>query len=313
MDKLRAMQTVIAIAEKGSLTAAAESLGASLPSVVRQLATYEQELGVRLFNRTTRRVSLTQEGQQHVLHCRHVLDTVAEGEAALSATSVITAGDISLTAPVLFGQLFVAPAVARFAALHPGVRCRVVLLDRIVDLVEEGLDVGIRIGELPDSSFVAWPAGRVRRVVVGSPAYLRKHGTPQHPKDLGRFNCIRISGGDPVFGDFQEGGKRFRVPVTGNLEFNLVAPAVTACADGAGLGMFFSYQVAALLEAKRLKIVLEDFELPARPISVVVPQARMLPARTRAFIDFVRSELAQLGSAALGPRHSGQGQRLRQM
>ena len=292
MDKFKAMQAFVRIADEGSLTAAARALGSSLPAVVRSLAGYEASLGVRLFNRTTRRISLTEEGKQHLENCRHVLVALEDSEAALSAGASEPAGHLTITAPVLFGQMHVAPAVTRFLKQYPKVRCSVVLLDRVVNLLEEGMDLGIRIGALEDSSLVAQPLGQIRRVVVAHPAYLRKHGVPQHPRDLLKANCIRMMAGRPTWGDFQEHGRAFRLPVTGNLEFNHVLPAVQACAEGAGFGMFFSYQVAPFIEDKRLKVVLEKFERPPRPISVVYPHARLLPARTRAFIDWIRNDIS---------------------
>jgi len=291
MDKFRAMQVFAAIADQGSLTAAAAALGSSLPAVVRTLAAYEAELGVRLFNRTTRRISLTEEGREHLANCRDLLERVAASELALTRGVAEPAGHLTLTAPVLFGQMHVAPSVTRFVQAHPRMRCSLVLLDRVVNLLEEGMDLGIRIGRLEDSSLVAQPLGRIRRVVVATPAWLRRNGTPRHPRDLLKANCIRMLAGPPTWGDFQENGRSFRVPVTGNLEFNHVWPAVQACAAGAGIGMFFSYQVAPYLEARQLKVVLERFELPPRPISIVYPHARLLPARTRAFIDWVRADI----------------------
>jgi DNA-binding transcriptional LysR family regulator len=293
MDKFKAMQTFVRIAEEGSLTAAARALGASLPAVVRALAGYETQLGVRLFNRTTRRIALTEDGRQHLERCRQVLSALQEAEDALGAGVREPSGQLTVTAPVLFGQMYVAPAVTRFVQRHPGLRCSLVLLDRVVNLLEEGIDLGVRIGRLDDSSLVAQALGEVRRVVVATPAYLRRHGTPRHPRELLQANCIRMMAGPPTWGDFQEKGKSFRLAVRGNLEFNHVWPAVQACAEGAGFGMFFSYQVAPLLADKRLKIVLQDYELPPRPISVVYPHARLLPARTRAFIDFIHAEITQ--------------------
>jgi len=171
------------------------------------------------------------------------------------------------------------------------VQCSVMLLDRMVNLVEEGMDLGVRIGQLDDSSLVAQPIGQVRRVVVATPAMLRRHGTPRHPREMAQLPCVRIMGGPVGWGDFQENGRRFRVPVRGRLEFNHLWPAVQACADGAGFGMFFSYQVAALVASKHLRIVLESFELPPRPIQVVYPHARLLPMRTRALIDWLRQDI----------------------
>jgi DNA-binding transcriptional LysR family regulator len=291
VDKFKAMQTFVRIADEGSLTAAAKAAGSSLPAVVRSLAAYEAALEVRLFNRTTRRISLTDEGRLHLDNCRQVLAALEESEAALSAGATEPAGHLTITAPVLFGQMWVAPAVTRFVAQYDQMRCSVILLDRVVNLLEEGIDVGIRIGTLKDSSLVALPLGRIRRVVVATPAYLRRHGTPAHPRDLQRANCIRMITGPPTWGDFQENGRAFRLAVSGNLEFNHVLPAVQACADGAGFGMFFSYQVEPFLADRRLKVVLERFERPPRPISVVYPHARLLPARTRLFIDWIRNEI----------------------
>lgn len=293
MDKFRAMQTFVRIAECGSLTAAARELGTSLPAVVRSLAAYEHALGVRLFHRTTRRITLTEEGRQHLERTRHVLSALEEAEAALGAEAAAPAGQLRLTAPVLFGQMYVAPVVTRFVQRHPDLRCTLLLLDRMVNLLEEGLDLGIRIGRLDDSSLVAQPLGEVRRVVVATPAYLRRHGVPRHPRELQEANCIRVLSSRTAWGDFQENGRVFQVPVTGNLEFNHVWPAVQACAEGAGFGMFFSYQVEPLLARRTLRVVLEEFELPARPISIVYPHARLVPARTRAFIEFARTELTR--------------------
>lgn len=291
MDKFKAMQTFVRIADEGSLTRAARELGLSLPAVVRSLAAYEAQLGVRLFNRTTRRITLTEDGKQHLANCRQVLAALEESEAQLAAGATEAAGHLTITAPVLFGQMHVSPSVTRFLQAHPKIRCTILLLDRVVNLIDEGIDVGIRIGHLEDSSLIALPIGHVRRVVVANPDYLRRHGTPRHPRDLLEFNCIRNVGGPAGFGDFQEKGRAFRVPVTGNLEFNHVLPSVQACADGAGVGMFFSYQVAPFIAQKRLKIVLEKFERPPRPIQLVYPHARLLPARTRAFIDWIRGDL----------------------
>jgi DNA-binding transcriptional LysR family regulator len=291
MDRFRAMEVFLAIAEHGSLTAAARALEASLPAVVRTLAAYEASLRVRLFNRTTRRVSLTEEGRLHLANCREVMERLRAAEAALASGAAEPAGHLTITAPVLFGQLYVAPSVTRFVARHPQLRCSVLLLDRVVNLLEEGIDVGVRIGLLQDSSLVSQPLGSIRRVVVASPAYLRRHGTPRHPRELSAHNCVRVLGGPADWGGFQDHGRALKVAVRGNLEFNHVFPAVQACADGAGVGMFFSYQVEPLVAGGHLKIVLQSFEQPARPISLVYPHARLLPARTRAFIEWARQDL----------------------
>ncbi|MBT9568464.1 MAG: LysR family transcriptional regulator [Thiobacillus sp.] len=291
MDKLKAMHTVVSIADAGSLTAAATKLGSSPPAVVRTLAALEAHLGMRLFNRTTRRVSLTEEGQHYIEHCRQVLAAVDDAESALTAGAVEPSGQLTVTAPVLFGQMYVAPSVTRFVQRYDKVRVNLLLLDRVVNLLEEHVDVGIRIGELEDSSLVAQTLGTARRIVVASPAYLSGHPVPAHPRDLLVANCVRFSGGAGPWWTFHVGGKPFTVPVTGNLEFNHVAPAAEACLSGMGFGMFISYQVADHLAQQRLVSVLESFEPPPRPIHVIYPHARLLPARTKVFIEWIKREL----------------------
>jgi len=296
MDKLRAMQAFIHIAEQGSLTAAAQVMESSLPAMVRTLAGFEAQLGVRLFNRTTRRISLTEEGRRHLESCRQVLAALADAEAALSADAAEPAGHLRITAPMLFGQMHVAPAVTRFVQQHEKMRCSMVLLDRVVNLLEEGIDVGIRIGEPEDSSLVAQNVGTIRRLVVANPAWLRRHGVPKHPKDLLKANCVRLTDHSPTWGPFIDQGRPLRLAVSGNLEFNQIAPAVAACAAGAGFGSFLSYQVAPFLKSKQLRTVLEDFEPPPRPINIVYPHARLLPMRTRVFIEWMKQELREFQS-----------------
>lgn len=299
MDKLKAMATFVRIAEAGSLTAAARSLDSSLPAVVRSLAALEAALGVRLINRTTRRIALTGAGRDYLASCRQLLTSLEEAEASLTQAAGEPAGRLVITAPVLFGQLYVAPSITRFVQRHPQVACSVRLLDRVVDLIEEGFDVGIRIGDLEDSSLVARPLGSIRRVIVASPDYLEKHGVPVHPRELLMANCVRFVGGTALRWTFHEGRRSFTLPVTGNLEFNHAAPAADACVAGLGFGMFISYQVAAHLAAGRLIAVLEDFEPPPRPVNVIYPQARLLPARTRAFVDWILRDLRLDGLSAL--------------
>ncbi len=293
MDKLKAMHTFVQIADQGSLTAAAGVLGSSLPAVVRALAALELQLGVRLFNRTTRRISLTEEGRHYLERCRHVLAAVDDAESVLTREAAEPRGLLSITAPVLFGQMHVAPAVTRFVQKYDGMHCRMLLLDRVVNLLEEGIDVGIRIGELDDSTLVAQPVGRIRRLVVASPAWLRRHGVPKHPKDLLKANCVRVTDQGPTWGPFNDQGRQLRLAISGNLEFNQIAPAVAACVAGIGPGSFFSCQVAPLLKSKALRTVLEDFEPPSQPINLVYPHARLLPMRARVFIDWIKHALRE--------------------
>jgi len=288
------MQTFVQIAEQGSLTRAAEVLGTSLPAVVRSLAALEAHLGVRLFHRTTRRLSLTEEGRHYLPSARDVLLAADTADLALKTEAHELAGQLTITAPVLFGHMYVAPAITRFMQRHEKVRCSVRLYDRTVNLLEEGIDVGIRIGALEDSSLVAQTLGTIRRVVVASPAYLAQHGTPQHPSDLAGAPCVRGRIDAPPQWTFHQGGKTFRVTPSSRLEFNHLAPAIEACAAGMGFGTFFSYQVLQMVAQGRLKLVLEDYEPSPKPVNVIYPNARLLPARTRAFIDWMKAEFCGL-------------------
>lgn len=290
MDQLKAMATFVRIADEGGFTAASRALDASVPAVVRSLAALEAHLGVRLFNRTTRRVVLTEEGRRYLEHCRQILTAVDEARRALRDESSAIAGPLMVTAPVMFGQLHVAPAVTRFVQRHRAVQVELVLLDRVVNLLDEGFDVGIRIGTLEDSSLVARPIGAVRRLVVASPGYLRRHGVPKHPRDLAWHEIVRLSGSARQL-SFHDDGKVFTVPVHGSLRCNHVPAVVDACVAGLGCGVLMSYQVDALVTAGKLKVVLARFEPPPRPVSLLVPHARMLPARTRAFVDWMLREL----------------------
>ena len=291
MDKLKALQAFVAIVERGSLTAAAEALDSSLPAVVRTLAALESQLGVRLLNRTTRRLSLTEDGRQYLERARRILADLDDADRSLGARQAEPSGTLSVTAPVLFGQYHVAPAVTRFLQRHPKMHVELVLLDRVVNLVEEGLDVGVRIGHLQDSTLVARGVGRIRHVVVASPALLRRLGTPKHPRELARLPCLRFSATEGGPWAFREAGRAFTVGVQGPLDCNLAAPMLEACAAGLGFVRCFSYQAASLLTAKHLRIVLGDYEVEPWPVSLTYPSARLLPSRTKVFIEWMVDEL----------------------
>lgn len=297
MDTLKAMRTFVTIAEHGSLTAAARLLDSSLPAVVRTLAALEAHLGVRLMNRTTRRIALTDEGRSYLESCRGVLSAVQDAEEALKEGASEPSGLITLTAPVQFGQMHVAPAVTRFALRYPKVKLRVLLHDRVVNLLEEGVDVGVRIGALDDSGLIAQPLGHIRRVVVASPALLAAHGEPAHPDALRGAPVVRFTGAASLSWTFQVNGRALQVPVGGNLEFNHIAPAVDACAAGAGFGLFLCYQVRPHLASGALRVVLRDFEPPPRPVSLVYPHARLLPGRTRLLVEWLKREIVEGGTA----------------
>jgi DNA-binding transcriptional LysR family regulator len=291
MDKLRAMQTFVTIVDEGSLTAAARSLGSSLPAVVRQLAALEKELGARLLQRTTRRLTLTEAGRRYLERCREVLGLVNEAEAELRAEQTEPRGKLRVTAPVLFGTRHVAAGITAFIQRYPAVCVDALLLDRVVNLVEEGIDVGVRIGSLDDSSLIARPVASMRRLTVAAPSYLARRGTPQHPRDLAGHDCIRGAVATASAWTYQLDGKRLSVPVRGSLGVNQALAALQACLAGLAIGCFFAYQVAPELASGALRLLLDRFEPPPEPVQIVYPEARLLPARTRAFVEFMREHL----------------------
>jgi len=287
VDKLQALQTFVSIVDRGGLTRAAESLGTSLPSVVRILAGLEREVGVRLLNRTTRRMHLTDEGSLYLEQCRAILAAVRDADASLAARRLAPAGRLAVTAPVLFGRRHVVPIVTGFLARHAAVEAELSLLDRAVGLVDEGLDVGVRIGKLADSSLVAVAVGEVRRVVCASPAYLRKHGVPETPEALRGHACIRFAGVTPASEwRFRKGRRTEAVAVKARLLTNQVDAALRACEDGLGIGMFLSYQVAPSVAGRKLRYLLTDFEREPVPVQVIYPTARLRSSTVRAFVDF---------------------------
>jgi len=295
MDKLVAMTTFVRIVEKGSLTAAANALDTSLPSVVRSLAALEGHLGVRLLNRTTRRIHLTDEGARYLEHCRVVLSAVHEAEATLVSGQAEPQGRLAITASVLFGRSYVAPIVTEFMHCHPKVSADLLFVDRVVNIVEEGLDVAVRIGHLSDSLLVAVPAGQVRRVICASPQYFRRYGIPRSLEDIRKHRCVRHVGLSPRNEwHFRVGRRNITIPVTSVVTCNEIDSSIAACENGLGLGMFLSYQVAPSRKSGRLRYVLEEFETEPLPVQVVYAHSKLLSTKVRAFVDACVKKLRQV-------------------
>ena len=286
MDKLAAMTTFVRIVEKGSLTAAANALNTSLPTVVRILATLERQLGVSLLNRTTRRIHLTDEGAQYLDRCRAILSQVQDAEAELSFGQAEPQGRLTVTASVLFGRRYVAPIVSEFIRRHQNVNVEMLFVDRVVNMVEEGIDVAVRIGHLKDSSLVAIQVGQVRRVICASPQYLRRHGIPRTPADVRTHRCIRHTGLSPRNEwNFRVGRRRVTVPITSAIICNEIDSTLNACTTGLGLGMFLSYQTAPYRKSNKIRYVLEEFEDEPAPVQIIYPHTRRLSTTVRAFVD----------------------------
>jgi DNA-binding transcriptional LysR family regulator len=222
---------------------------------------------------------------------------VEEAEELLTRGQAEPRGALRVTAPILFGQMHVAPAIVGFLRRFPRVKVELLLLDRVVNLVEEGIDVGIRIAHLADASMIAIPVGQVRPVVCASPRLLRRVGVPKHPQALTEQPCVQFRGLDATATwPFRAAGKPFSVPIDGPFVCNQAASALDACAEGLGFGRFLSYQAAPFVAAKKLRVVLSEFEPAPIPVSVVYAHARLMSPRIRAFVDWMKEQLR--GAAA---------------
>jgi DNA-binding transcriptional LysR family regulator len=294
MDRLEAMAVLLAVVDAGSLSAAARRLGTPLPTVSRKVAELEAHLHTRLLHRTTRQLSLTEAGASYVAACRRILDEVGEAERIATGEYATPKGELAVTAPVVFGRLHIVPVVAEFLAEYPDIDIKLLLTDRVVHMMEEQVDVALRIGQLPDSSLRAIGVGMVRWVTCASPAYLDKHGVPKAPRELAGHHCISFDVMESrrawVFGS---GKSALSVPVLSRLEVNTAEAAIDAATLGVGLVRVLSYQVAGALAAGSLKLVLEDFESAPFPISLVHKGQTPLPLKLRAFLDFVAPRLRE--------------------
>ncbi len=287
MDRLESLRIFVAVAEQAGFAAAARRLGLSPPAVTRAVAALESRLGTRLLHRTTRIVRPTEAGQRFLVDARRILAELEEAEAAAAGAQSDPGGTLAVTAPVLFGRLHMAPLVFAFRRALPQVSVRLQLLDRVVDLIEEGQDVALRIAQLPDSSLSAVRVGALSQVVVAAPAYLARRGRPQVPEDLERHDAIVFAReGVPRDWAFGLGAGRRTVRPPAPLIVNTADVAVAAAVDGQGLTRVLSYQAAGALAEGRLEIVLADHQTPPVPVHLVHPEGRRASARLRAFLDF---------------------------
>ena len=302
MDRLDAMRVFIAVAAAGSMSAAARHLGAPLTTVSRKVMALEEQVGIRLITRTTRRLALTEPGRRYLEACRRVIADLHEAERSLLGEHGEPRGELAVTAPLVFGRLHVLPVVAEFMRAFPQVDVRLLLLDRNVDLIEEGQDIAVRIGMLPDSTLIATRVGAIRRVVCASPAYLDARGVPQAPEDLAQHECITFTAvAQPDRWSFPgERGER-RVSIHSRLVVNAAEAAVDAAVAGLGITRVLFYQATRPIAEGALQLLLEDFEPPALPVSLVHREARLPPARVRSFVSFAATRLRRrLGAAAVG-------------
>ena len=286
MDRLQAMTTFVAVVDSGGFASAARKLNLSPPVVTRAIAELEERLGLRLLTRTTRVVRVTDAGARFAEDCRRILADIEEAETAATDTHAAPRGTLTLTAPVLFGQLYVTPILVRYLRQFPEVDAQCLFLDRVVNFLEEGIDVAVRIGELPDSSLQAARVGRVRRVLVAAPAYLQAQGVPTRPEDLEGHTIVSASGVTPISEwRFSDRGKPVLQRLQPRMRTTTNDSAISAAVAGLGVARLLSYQVAAHVRSGALQVLLEDFEAAPLPVHVVHHEGRRATQKVRAFVD----------------------------
>lgn len=291
MDHFKQLSTFASVATRGSLSAAASAEGVAPAIIGRRIDALEERLGVKLLVRTTRRITLTFEGAAFLEDCQRILNDLQNAEASVSAGGVKASGHLRVTAPAGFGRKHVAPMVPLFIDSHPDVSLTLDLSDRLVDLVNEGFDCAIRLGDLPDSSLVSIRLAENRRVVVASPDYLSRRGTPATPEELARHNCLAFGAGTNVQRGwaFQQDGKPLTVKVGGNMECTDGAVLHAWCLQGHGLAWRSWWEIGHEVASGALVTVLDAWEAPPIGIHAVFPQRKHLPLRVRLFIDHLKN------------------------
>jgi DNA-binding transcriptional LysR family regulator len=292
MDRFHQLQVYVAVAEEEGFAAAARRLRISAPAVTRAVASLEETLGVKLLTRTTRHVRVTEAGRRYLEDARQILGGLEAADEAATGINAEPRGHLAVTAPIMFGRLFVMPGIVEYLECYREMAVDAVFLDRSVNLLEEGLDVGIRIGELPDSSMNALRVGAVRHVLVASPGYLKKHGTPQVPQDLRKHCLIESTAGG--FGSgwrFADAAGEHPLKINARLRTTSNDAVVRAVQEGFGIARQLSYQVASEVEAGELEVLLPQFEAPDHPVHILHREGRHASAKVRSFIDLMAGRL----------------------
>jgi DNA-binding transcriptional LysR family regulator len=295
MDRLDAMSTFLSVVEAGSLSAAARQLKMPLTTISRKISELESYLRTKLFNRSSRQLVLTDAGSSYLAACRRILTDVTEAERTASGEYTAPTGELSVTTPLGLGRTILIPIIADFLKAYPEIKVRIIPSDRVLSLFQEQVDVGLRIGTLPDSSLIAIPLGTTRRVLCASPAYLATHETPRTPEDLVGHDCINYTGfasGD--IWTFVRDKAAVAVPVHTRLVVGSVEAACAAARAGIGITIAFAYQLQADRAAGALTTLLDDFQPSPRPVNLVYAANRFLPIKVRAFLDFVAPRLKRV-------------------
>ncbi|HET8705362.1 MAG TPA: LysR family transcriptional regulator [Pseudomonadales bacterium] len=294
MDRLQLMSAFVAVAEETSFARAGRRLKLSAPSVTRCVATLEAHLGVKLLDRSTRHVRLTEVGQRYLDDARRILQEIDEAEDAVSGINGEPKGHITLTAPVLFGKMFVTPILINYLRSYPQMQLSALFLDRVVNMVEEGIDVGVRIGDLPDSSLKSLRVGEVRRVICAAPDYLREMGYPATPQALFQHRLIYgNTGSAPMEWRFIDGQNSISIRTQSRISLSTNDAVIEAAKSGFGIARVVSYQVANDLQEGTLVPLLTDYELPPLPIHVLHREGRYKSARVRTLVDMLSEQLRQ--------------------
>jgi DNA-binding transcriptional LysR family regulator len=294
MDQFKQISTFVEVASKGSLSAAARAEGIAPAMIGRRLDALEERLGVKLLQRTTRKIALTNEGMSFLEDCQRILADLQDAESSVSDRSARATGHLTISAPAGFGRQHVAPLIPSFLAEHQDVTLTLTLNDRVVDLIGEGVDVAIRIAALSDSSLIGVKLADNKRVVVASPAYLKRHGSPNSLDDLTKHNCLAISSEGSQRGwTFRQNGKNVMLKVTGNMGCNDGEVLHDWALTGKGLAWRSMWEVSSAIESGKLVTVLDEFAAPGNDIYAVFAQRRHLPLRIRAFVAFLRRAYAQ--------------------
>jgi DNA-binding transcriptional LysR family regulator len=292
MDRLESMSILVAAVEAGSLSAAGRRLDMPLATVSRKVAELEAHLKTRLLNRSSRKLTLTDAGEAYLQACRRILDAVDEAERSATGEYKAPKGDLIVSAPILFGRLHVLPVAVEFLAAFPDVDMHMIFSDRMVNLIEERVDLAVRIGDLPDSSLLARRIGSIGRVVCASPTYLERRGAPETPADLREHDCITFEGLTSA-ARWSFGRKEGEPPVAvrSRLTVNTAEAAIDAATAGVGIARVLSYQVADAVRTGALVVVLREFEPAPWPVNLVYTGGRFLPLKVRAFLDFAAPRL----------------------
>jgi DNA-binding transcriptional LysR family regulator len=292
MDRIDAMSVLQTVIEAGSLSAAGRRLGIPLSTVSRKISDLEAHLGTQLLVRSTRSLSLTEAGKTYATATRRILEDIAEAERAAAGEYAVVKGELVITAPIVFGRLHMVPVVTAFLAAYPETDVRLVLADGLLHLVEDHIDLALRIADLPDSSDIAVKVGTVRRIICASPDYLERRGRPKHPGDLADHDVVTFSALAPSEAwTFGKGAAARPATSRTRLTVNTAEAAIDAAVAGVGLTRVLSYQIADAVRSGRLVTVLDDHAPDPMPVSLVYSDQRMLPLKLRAFLDFATPRL----------------------